>query len=95
MQIQSRAMPLRVHWFHNGHRVDIEHSSAAMNSVDQRRRYDVQDEKVGRHELISRLTINEFGKEDFGKWNCSAKNDYGLVWDQREIEVIGFVEKFG
>jgi hypothetical protein len=83
MQIQSRAMPLRVQWFYNGHRVDIEHASA-LNSAVQSRRFNVQDEKVGLHELISRLTINEFGKTILETGTVQPK----MIMDLYGISVI-------
>lgn len=107
-QIQSRSLPVHVHWFHNGQRVDIDNDNnndggavvqiKAKRQEQQRQRrlqhFRVEDERIARHELVSRLTINDVTSDEYGPWNCSAKNEYGVVWDQRDVYLLGMAEKF-
>uniref|UniRef100_A0A914I024 Ig-like domain-containing protein n=1 Tax=Globodera rostochiensis TaxID=31243 RepID=A0A914I024_GLORO len=90
-KVQHRSERVKVHWYHNGHRVDIEpgvhlQQQPELDGVgDHQPHYAVRDERMSRWEIVSRLTILRFTDADFGTYNCTARNEHGVVSDQREI----------
>ncbi|CAK5074247.1 unnamed protein product [Meloidogyne enterolobii] len=41
------------------------------------------------------MKIFDFVEQDLGLWNCSARNDYGIVWEQKDVRLRGIFDKIG
>uniref|UniRef100_A0A1I8BND4 Ig-like domain-containing protein n=1 Tax=Meloidogyne hapla TaxID=6305 RepID=A0A1I8BND4_MELHA len=94
-EIQSRVLPVNIQWFHNGHRMDVAERirTGGGDGNNNKNRFQVNEDKLGKHLLISKMTILDFVEQDLGLWNCSARNDYGVVWEQKDIRLLGFFDR--
>jgi len=65
------------------------------NNNKNKNRFQVNDDKLGKHLVPSKMTIFDFVEQDLGLWNCSARNDYGTVWEQKDVRLLGIFDKIG
>lgn len=77
-------MPIKVNWYRNSRLIDI-------NRVDFNR-FHLQNlnKDFG---IESRLTIQKFNSLDYGLYNCTAENEYGIMSDQNDVFEQSFFEK--
>uniref|UniRef100_A0A915ME83 Ig-like domain-containing protein n=1 Tax=Meloidogyne javanica TaxID=6303 RepID=A0A915ME83_MELJA len=96
-EVQSRVLPVNIQWFHNGRRMDVAErirtGEGDGNNNKNKNRFQVNDDKLGKHLLLSKMTIFDFVEQDLGLWNCSARNDYGVVWEQKDVRLLGIFDK--
>jgi len=92
-------LPVNIQWFHNGRRMDVAErirtGEGDGNNNKNKNRFQVNDDKLGKHLLLSKMTIFDFVEQDLGLWNCSARNDYGVVWEQKDVRLLGIFDKIG
>ncbi|KAF7630886.1 hypothetical protein Mgra_00008852 [Meloidogyne graminicola] len=96
-EVLSRVLPINIQWFHNNIRMDILENKGNNiinnNNEIKNNRFQVKDEKFGKFKIISKMTIFDFIEQDLGLWNCSARNDYGIIWEEKNIKLIGLFDK--
>ncbi|CAK5093184.1 unnamed protein product [Meloidogyne enterolobii] len=96
-EVQSRVLPVNIQWFHNGRRMDVAErirtGEGDGNNNKNKNRFQVNDDKLGKHLMLSKMTIFDFVEQDLGLWNCSARNDYGVIWEQKDVRLLGILDK--
>nr|CAD2199751.1 unnamed protein product [Meloidogyne enterolobii] len=96
-EVQSRVLSVNIQWLHNGRRMDVAErirtSEGDGDNNKNKNRFQVKDDKLGKHLVPSKMTIFDFVEQDLGLWNCSARNDYGTVWEQKDVRLLGIFDK--